>query len=197
MKITKRIWNKVADTIFTRQLPHVPNTCRVSHKINLACKNNLYMDDYSSVGAGAEIMNTRARVIIGSHFVAGPHLVVITGDHMPVVGRFLNTITDSDKDRLDVGQEYDQDVIIKEDVWTGYGVIILKGVTIGRGAIISAGAVVTKDVPPYCISGGVPAKPLKFRWSIDQIMEHEVELYPESERYTREQLEQIFNQYYQ
>ena len=48
-------------------------------------------------------------------------------------------------------------------------------------ASLDAGAVVTKNIPPYCIAGGVPAKPIKFKWTIEQIMEHELALYPEKE----------------
>ena len=53
------------------------------------------------------------------------------------------------------------DVILENDVWIGTGVKILPGVTIGKGSVIAAGAVVTKDVPPYTLWGGVPAKKIK------------------------------------
>lgn len=56
------------------------------------------------------------------------------------------------------------DIIIGSDVWIGYEAVILSGVTIGNGAIIGARAVVTKDVPPYTIVGGVPAKPIRRRF---------------------------------
>ena len=56
------------------------------------------------------------------------------------------------------------DIIIGNDVWIGFEAVILAGVTIGDGAIIGARAVVTKDVPPYTIVGGVPAKPIKKRF---------------------------------
>lgn len=58
----------------------------------------------------------------------------------------------------------------------------IKGVTIGRGAIVTAGAVVTKKVPPYSIVGGIPAKVIGFRWSIEDIIKHEETLYSEAER---------------
>lgn len=69
-------------------------------------------------------------------------------------------------DRKDVVQSWDNkgDIIIGNDVWIGYEAIILAGVTIGDGAIIGAHAVVTKDVLPYTVVAGVPAKPIKKRF---------------------------------
>lgn len=74
-------------------------------------------------------------------------------------------------------------------------ITLLSGVIIGRGATIAAGAVVSKSMPPYFVCGGIPCKPLKPYWTIDQILEHEAKLYTEEERYTREQLEEIFEKY--
>ncbi|TQQ85238.1 CatB-related O-acetyltransferase [Peptacetobacter hominis] len=74
-------------------------------------------------------------------------------------------------DKKDVTKSWDNkgDIVIGNDVWIGYEAIILSGVTIGDGAIIGARAVVTKDVPPYTIVGGVPAKAIKKRFSEDTI----------------------------
>ncbi|MDA7870457.1 hypothetical protein N9Z58_01205 [bacterium] len=55
-------------------------------------------------------------------------------------------------------------VVIQDDVWVGLGAIIMDGVTIGEGSIIGAGSVVTKDVPPYTISAGCPAKKIRDRF---------------------------------
>jgi len=55
-------------------------------------------------------------------------------------------------------------VVLGHDIWLGHGVTILAGVTVGTGAVIGAGAVVSKDVPPYMIMGGVPAKPIRPRF---------------------------------
>lgn len=69
--------------------------------------------------------------------------------------------------KKDVTKSWDNkgNIIIGNDVWIGYEAVILAGVTIGDGAIIGTRAVVTKDVPPYTIVGGVPAKPIKKRFS--------------------------------
>lgn len=61
------------------------------------------------------------------------------------------------------------DIVIGNDVWIGYGAVIMAGVTIGDGAIIGARAVVTKDVPPYTVAGGIPAKPIKKRYPEETI----------------------------
>lgn len=60
------------------------------------------------------------------------------------------------------------EVVIGNDVWIGYGVILLAGITVGDGAIVASGAVVTKDVPPYTIVGGVPAKLIRNRFTEEE-----------------------------
>lgn len=61
------------------------------------------------------------------------------------------------------------DIVVDDDVWIGFGSIIMSGVHIGQGAVIAAGSVVTKDVPPYAIVGGIPAKVIKYRFSSEMI----------------------------
>ena len=108
------------------------------------------------------------------------------GNHARQIGMFVSDITEENKP-----EGYDYDITIEEDVWIGSNVTLLAGVTIGRGTTVAAGAVVNKSMPPYCICGGVPAKVIRFYWTIDQILEHEKRLYNKNERYTREQLEEI------
>jgi len=63
------------------------------------------------------------------------------------------------------------DIIIDDDVWIGYGATVMSGVHIGQGAVIAAGAIVTKDVDPYTIVGGIPARFIKKRFNNDVIEE--------------------------
>ena len=76
-------------------------------------------------------------------------------------------------DKKDVTSAWDNkgDITIGNDVWIGYEAIILSGVTIGDGAIIGTRALVTKDVPPYTVVGGIPAKTIKKRFSDEIISE--------------------------
>lgn len=90
--------------------------------------------------------------------------------------------------------EDDQSVIIEDDVWVGTDSVILKGVTVGRGSIIAAGSVVTKNILPYSIVAGTPAKFSKWRWNYDDILKHESIIYPESMRLGIEYLKKMFSQ---
>lgn len=71
----------------------------------------------------------------------------------------------------------DQKIIIDDDVWIGFGSVVFTGVHVHRGAIIAAGSIVTKDVPPYAIVAGNPAKIKGYRFTDEQITEHEKVLY--------------------
>ena len=135
----------------------------------------------------ANIMTTNAKFIMKSHSGAAEGLRVTTGNHAMILGRFYRTIAEAEKPK-----ELDKDVVVESDVWIGRNVTILSGVTIGRGCTIGACSLISKDIPPYCVAVGVPAKPVKFKWTIDEILYHEEQLYPEEERFTRSQLEKIF-----
>lgn len=76
-------------------------------------------------------------------------------------------------EKKNVAESWDNkgDIIIGNDVWIGYEAVILAGVTIGDGAIVGTRAVVTKDIPPYTIVGGIPAKWIRKRFSDETIDE--------------------------
>ena len=91
---------------------------------------------------------------VGKDVMMGPYVVIVGDSH-----RFSRTDIPM---RLQGTKEY-QPVRIDDDVWIGARAIILPGLKIGRGAIIGSGAVVTKDVPPYAICVGNPARVIKYR----------------------------------
>lgn len=138
----------------------------------------------------ASISTTNAKFIMMPNSGAAEGLRVSTGNHAMILGRFYRDIKEADKPK-----GYDKDIIVESDVWIGRSVILLAGVTVGRGSTIAAGAVVTKNIPPYCVAGGVPAKFIKFKWTIEEILEHERILYSNSERYSKDELEKIFKAY--
>ena len=143
---------------------------------------NLSIGNCTSIPKGSTFYCTEASLTIGNKVIFGPHPTIITGDHrIDVIGKF---IIDS-HEKL---PQNDAPVMIEDDVWTGANITILKGVTIGRGSVIAAGAVVNKSCPPYSIIGGVPAKVLKFRFTIDEVLEHEKVLYPKDKQFSREEL---------
>lgn len=80
---------------------------------------------------------------------------------------YVNEEKYSDFNYIDSNQRYT--VAIGNDVWIGSSAKIMEGVTIGDGAVVAAGAIVTRDVPPYAIVGGIPAKIIKYRFDTETI----------------------------
>lgn len=145
---------------------------------------NIFLGNDVFIGKCASFIASISRIEIGNKVLFGPNVTIRGGNHSThIIGKLMADYTLEDKLKID-----DEPVIIDEDVWIGTGAIILKGVHIGRGAIVAAGAVVTKDVPPYAIVGGVPAKIIKYRWNIEEIRQHEEILYQFEKRYSLEEL---------
>ena len=129
---------------------------------------NIELGDHVVIGDNARILTTRAKVKIGDHVIFGPNVTIVTGDHrIDIPGRYLDTVTDNDK-----LPENDRDVILEGDNWIGANATILKGVTVGMGAVVAAGAVVVKNVEPYTVVGGVPARRISDRFTPEQLEEH-------------------------
>lgn len=113
--------------------------------------NKTILGDNSGIGINARICG---ECTIGDNVMMGTDVVVITRNH-----RFDRT----DIPMISQGFEETKPVVIGNDVWIGDRVMIMPGVNVGEGAILAAGAVVTHNVPPYAIVGGVPAKVIKMR----------------------------------
>lgn len=144
--------------------------CGKKVKIGKKCSfvyKNVFIGNHVFIGSNAHIVPSRAKVIIGDHTMFASSVFVITGGHQTNIrGRFMDEITNDEK-----ALSEDKDVIFEGDNWIGTNAIILKGVTVGKGAVIAAGAVVTKDVPPYSIVGGVPAKVIRMRFDSDSVQQ--------------------------
>ena len=131
---------------------------------------NLSMGKGSTIGINC---NLNGDITIGKYCQLGGYIGIYSTNHPTnYISTFTSRgfpggslVTNTDRGKVDIGN----------DVWIGHGAVILKDVTIGDGAIISASAVVTKDVPPYAIVAGVPAKVIKFRFP-PEIIEKLIEI---------------------
>ena len=127
------------------------------------------LGDYSVVESFACINNAVGDVMIGDHTRIGLHNTIIgpvsIGNHVNLaqgitVTALNHNFEDTEK-RIDEQGVSTTPVVIDDDVWIGANAVILPGVHIGNHCVVAAGAVVTKDVPPHSLVGGVPAKIMK------------------------------------
>lgn len=145
--------------------------------------NSCVFDSYIGYGSGTSKDSYIDCVKIGRYTTLGPDVKIVTGQHP--TRTIVSTHPAFYSDHAQMGFTYVEQsiyeeirfadpqnrykVVIGNDVWIGSFVRIMEGVTIGDGAIIAAGALVTKDVPPYAIVGGVPAHIMRYRFSDSQI----------------------------
>tara|TARA_B110001450_G_C17637054_1_gene487630 strand:- start:490 stop:1143 length:654 start_codon:yes stop_codon:yes gene_type:complete len=129
--------------------------------------HKLELGDYSSISGPSYIEDA----IIGKYCSIARNTVIAPSSHNYewVSTSHLLTLKDFGFINEDILSSQADPVIIGNDVWIGINAIVLRGIKIGDGAVVAAGAVVTKDVAPYSIVGGVPAKHIKFRYSKNQI----------------------------
>lgn len=126
--------------------------------------NNLIAGDYVYIGPYTEIS---PKVIIGNYTSISSYVVFTGSDH-----RY-------DKPGTPIrysGRPASVETNVGDDVLIGHGVTIMRGISIGNGAVIGSGAVVTKDVPPYAVVGGIPARIINYRFDKEGIKVHEAML---------------------
>jgi galactoside O-acetyltransferase len=146
--------------------------CRIARKALVRANTNnqrgISIGNHVSVQENVLINANRGHVVIGDHSWLGPGTVVygnggveIGRDVMVASHCAINTVSHH-FDRTDIPMNrqgtYCDPIVLEDDVWIGTAAVILQGVRIGRGSIIGAGAVVTRDIPPYSIAVGVPAR---------------------------------------
>jgi acetyltransferase-like isoleucine patch superfamily enzyme len=125
--------------------------CENYVKLNVGEKGKLEIGKDVFIGMFS-FLSATDHITIGDNSMIASHVTILDYDH----GTDKNKLMQKQPTRAEA-------IYIGSDVWIGAGAIILKGVTIGDGAVVGAGSVVTKDVPPYFIVAGVPAKIIKQR----------------------------------
>lgn len=135
-------------------LDHLSLTNDIQKPKSISC--DFKMGEYGFIGRGAWIC---PNVIVGNYVMLAPECAILGGDHRVDI---------PDKPMIFSGRPEVLPTIIGDDVWLGYRAMIMAGVCIGDGAIVAAGSVVTKDVDPYVIVAGVPAKKIGERFSVEE-----------------------------
>lgn len=136
-KIKRGVNCKIMPTVFIR------------NPKNVIIGNNFYANHNVNINGG----HHQATIKIGDDVLIGPNVCIYAYNH-----NFENL-----EIPIKLQGYYEADVIIEEDVWIGSNSVILPGVKIGKGSIIGAGSVVTKNIPPFTIAAGCPAKVIKKR----------------------------------
>lgn len=168
--LVRKVWNKlISEPIRKKAFATCGKNVNIARNVEFSGAENIYVGNNVYIGPNSTFLTTLANIKIGDHVMMAHNVSIVTGNHrIDILGKYMDEVTDAEK-----LPEDDKDVVFEGDNWVGANATILKGVTVGRGAVISAGAVVSKDVPPYSIVGGVPAKVLKMRFDEETITKHE------------------------
>ncbi len=152
--------------------------------------NLVTLEDYTRLQPGVRVISEGGRFAVRKFSAIGADTLVVPGSHTPTVGlpQYMSMQHINDTATA---------IVVEEDCWVGARSILLSHCHIGRGAIVAAGTTVTKEVPPYAVVAGCPARVIAVRFSLEQIIEHERSLYPAEERFTREYLEELFRAHYE
>lgn len=137
---------------------------------NIECNGNIRIGSNTSInGPGTRLSAIINNVIIGNFCSIASNVIIQEYNHKfdRISTYYINKNICDKPVQADIFSK--GDIVIGDDVWIGSNSVILSGVNIGRGVIIGAGSVVTKDIAPYTIVGGNPAKEIKMRFGQDVI----------------------------
>jgi len=119
-----------------------------------AINGQLLIGNHVSIAENVTInASEQGKIVLGDYVLIAPNSVLRSSDHV------ISSVNNPIREQGHTGGE----IIVQDDVWIGANAVVVANVHIGKGAVIGAGAVVTKDVEPYAIVGGVPAKFIKKR----------------------------------
>lgn len=203
LKIRKRKLEKESNCIFDKDATFDYATTFAGRNLlgEDARLNNVELGYASYIGAASRLSSVK----IGKYTCVGPYVKNIIGTH-PTKG-FISVhpaffspnnrlgLSYVDEDKFEEICYIDEHVnVIGNDVWIGANATILQGITIGDGAIVAAGSIVTKDVPPYAIVGGIPAKVIRYRFEEEEIANLlEIEWWNKDEAWIAEHADKFSN----
>lgn len=163
-------WRLVSAKIYLRNCSHVGRWVTTNGKPMVSAKGKITIGDKVAIWSVFErtklLVRPGATLSIGDHSrISGTHIAAVNAIKIGKYVRIAPYTIIMDGDFHDVNDHYAEgikkSIEIEDYVWIATRAIILKGVKIGKGAVVAAGSVVTKDVPPYTVVAGVPAKPIK------------------------------------
>ena len=169
---------------------YIHPTARVRFPILIKGIGNVYLYENTHILGHSVIITTKAKFIMKKNSATAEGLTVVTGNHPFFVGEFFL----KKGGYMDIQEA--RDVIVEEDVGMYSNVTLLSGITVGRGAVIGSGTVCRKSIPPYAIVVGNPAKVIGFRFSPEEVIEHEKVLYEENERLSFDLLQRNYQKYF-
>lgn len=150
--------------------PHDPLSNRIKRRLmiwrgasigaNAKIWRDVWVDDYRKLKIGENVSIGKSAMLqcIGGVTI-GDNVMIAHGSQLISAGHHIPEMDEPMRfSGLDISH-----IVLEDDVWIGAGAIVLPGVTIGKGAVVAAGAVVTKDVEPYTIVGGIPAQMIRRR----------------------------------
>lgn len=175
-----------------KKFGYIHKTAFFRQPIQIKGIENVYLEENTIIQGHSKILTTQAKFIMKKYSACAEGLTVVTGNHYSIPGKWWLDITDKDKETKNL----DKDVIVEEDVWLGANVTLLAGVKVGRGAIVGAGTVCRGNIPPYAMVMGNPAKVIGYRFTPEEIIEHEKVLYNESDRIPMKILEKNYEKYF-
>lgn len=164
----KRACNKIKTRSMIKTFGESGKNISIMEGFYIRGNKNLHLGINISIGPRATFMCTGAPIRIGNDVMFGPGVTLITGNHrIDIIGKKMIEISEEEK-----LPENDQPIVFEGDNWVGANSTILKNVKIGKGAVIAANSLVNKDVPPFSVVGGVPAKLITMRFSEENIQKH-------------------------
>ena len=165
-------------------------TATMMKPVDMSALHNLYIYPYARIQPGLRLISYTGKFIVKKFAVCSANLLVVTGNHVPTVGIpqfFLGPLHINDKER---------DIVIGEGAWVGAHTTLLSGAMIGRGAVIGASSMVNKEIPPYAVAVGSPAKIIATTFTLEQTIEHEKRVFSPEERLDESYLRTLFETQY-